>query len=133
MFALGFNVDTAVYVMNPNGTDVKEVPRCFGCNQTEWFPDGSRIAYLQAGGIYVVNADGSGRRLVARTNSRFGWFSLSPDGSTFAYVGGRGPGYNRYRYYNRYLYVVNVDSSGRKVVAHSSTLRYWAPEWRPAG
>jgi protease-4 len=43
------------------------------------------------------------------------------------------PGYDRYRYYNRYLYVVNVDGSGRRMVTHASTIRYWSPSWQPVG
>ena len=53
----------------------------------QWSPDGSRIAYLDAGGaLWVVHANGTGRqRLAARSPLRSPWFvAWSPDGKSVA-------------------------------------------------
>jgi Tol biopolymer transport system component len=133
VIAPGFNVFHKLIVVRPDGTGAHVLPACSGgpgrsasgCGWVTWLPDGKHLAYTQGPNLYVIDADGSGRVLVARTHSRFPEFAVSPDGSTIAYVDGRGQDYNRD------LYVVGVDGSGRRLVAHSSTLRYWNPTWRP--
>ena len=60
-------------------------------DQIEWSPDGAHIAImndLQPGGgrLYVVNADGSGVR-VLRDNYEPGGLAWSPDGRSIAYAG----------------------------------------------
>jgi Tol biopolymer transport system component len=50
-----------------------------------WSPDGARLAYLSATSLWVMNADGSGKRQAAAVAS--GGASWSPDGGSLAYVG----------------------------------------------
>jgi Tol biopolymer transport system component len=47
-----------------------------------WSPDGSRLAFQAAGGIWVIGADGSGRKKVIPNGENPSW---SPDGSRIAY------------------------------------------------
>lgn len=42
----------------------------------DWSPDGSMLGYYGAGGIWVVNRDGTGRRLLVATSGGHGGFSL---------------------------------------------------------
>jgi Tol biopolymer transport system component len=105
-------------VMNADGTGVRSL--CRGCTFA-WFPDGSKIGFDQAGRISVAEADGSHPRTVVARSRRYENFSISPDGSTIAYVGR-----------NR-LYAANSDGTARRLVAHSRTVQYSAPSWRPTG
>src|SRR5204863_2716071 len=49
-----------------------------------WAPDGRRVAFTGAKGLAVMNADGSGRRVLG-----YGWEpSWAPDGRTIVYIAG---------------------------------------------
>jgi len=52
-----------VYVMDADGSDVHEVTGDGGLSP-RWSRDGKRIAYTLAGGIAIVNADGSGNEII---------------------------------------------------------------------
>jgi eukaryotic-like serine/threonine-protein kinase len=55
-----------------------------------WSPDGSRLAYATADGLYVAQADGTlGRRILAMAEGRIDGPRWSPDGSSlrFTFVG----------------------------------------------
>jgi len=59
---------TEIFVMNADGTEVRQLTSSGGgvIGSVTWSPDGTRIAFAQeaAGGAVVMNADGSGARLV---------------------------------------------------------------------
>jgi Tol biopolymer transport system component len=54
-----------------------------------WSPDGSRIAFVAEGHVFVVHADGSGLRRITSGPGIDQWPTWSPDGSTIAYSSGR--------------------------------------------
>jgi Tol biopolymer transport system component len=77
-----------LYVMRADGTHVRRLTHDRNCylNPT-WAPDGKRIAYDVWGGpatagIWTMNLDGSGRRLLTDKGASPAW---SPDGSTIAF------------------------------------------------
>ena len=96
-----------------------------------WSPDGSKIAYtsLSASGVFVMNADGSGKRRVTPAPGGVGWITWSPDGrrilfSTTAFSGADT------------LDVVDTDGSGLRTVlprSPSSGGAGYAPAWAPDG
>src|SRR5262245_36301295 len=72
--------------------------------------------------LYVVNADGSDKRLVARSRTQFGGWPVawSPDGQTIAFIG-------------ESLFFVNADGSGKRNVARELGLVDQLPVWSPDG
>ncbi len=55
---------TSIYVMNADGGDLVRLTRGSGDVSPRWSPDGERIAFSQAGNLAVMNADGSGIKIV---------------------------------------------------------------------
>jgi TolB protein len=113
-----------------------------------WSRDLRKLAFVQERGpergypvygrysdVYVINADGSGRRQLTRSSQNDGDPVWSPDGRRLAFVrvvGGLAD-----------LYVVNADGSGLRRLAHIGAGRmgrgyYWFdyysnPAWSPDG
>jgi Tol biopolymer transport system component len=89
----GFPGRADIYTMNSRGGDFRRLTKGPGdAAFPTWSPDGRRIAFNwtlhwasqgAARGIYVMNADGSGRRLLARAG--WGVPTWSPDGSRIAF------------------------------------------------
>jgi hypothetical protein len=97
----------------------------------DWSPDGSRLAYVEFGlssfprphgSIYVMKADGSGRRLLrtgtAYSDSSPSW---SPTGTRIAYSTRRNG--------RSSVYVIGLDGSHRRLLVTRAS----APAWSPSG
>jgi TolB protein len=81
-----------------------------------WSPDGRRIAFVSlrdGKALYVMNADGSGLRIVARVE-RFAW---SPEGRRIVFGDGG-------------VHVVNADGSGQRTLTRSGNAPAWSPDGR---
>ena len=79
----------SLFVVNADGTGLRQVTNDITVADPEWSPDGTRFAFGGGPGsdIFVVNADGSGRRnLTATEISNAGNPSWSPDGTRIAYA-----------------------------------------------
>jgi TolB protein len=96
----------------------------------DWSPDGKKIAFWRVGdqgiptpeaGLYVMNADGSGQRRLARNNL---WGALwSPDGRKLAFAGNSSGRLD--------VYVVNADGSGLRRLTRVSWVGFsWSPDGR---
>jgi len=109
-----------------------------------WSPDGRKIAFVGDGKIYVMNADGSGKRRLTptrnaapgfRPDSRPAW---SPDGRKIAFQTLRhaGPGACSDGHpsadCNWEIYVMNADGSGQRRLTHSPGMDL-DPTWSPDG
>jgi len=105
-----------------------------------WSPDGARIAfrlYNDQAGLYVMNRNGSGLRLVAdatgersdstdQFNSSFAW---SPDGSRIAFISPDLPSPPPSNPRNGRLYVVDVENGGVQVlIERASGSVAWSPD-----
>ncbi len=130
---------TNIYTMSFNGTNVRPltvIPD--GAGGVSWSPDGKKIVFSHARrtynikpNIYVMNADGSNKRLLTDERSIPGDalsdFSpaFSPNGRTIVFT--RGRGYSDYA-----LYKVNVDGSNFGPL-FQSTKQASNPSWSPDG
>ena len=80
-----------LYVMNPDGSDVKRITRTSGSESSYcWIDGGKKIAFIYApdgvAQVWVMNADGSGRKQVTDLEKGVSGFLLSPDESKMLLV-----------------------------------------------
>ncbi len=121
-----------IYVMNPDGTDVKYLtPIIHKLDdyylRISWSPDRSKILFGSDGQPYAINADGTGKEPALPTTLFGEGFCWSPDGTKIAYhswdVGERAD-----------IYVINTDGTGKTRLTHTPTLvDDWYPAWSPDG
>jgi Tol biopolymer transport system component len=103
--------------MNADGTDQRRLSEgcCF-----DWSPDGRKIAFA-SDGIYVINVDGTGLRLLVKSEARLCCdLDWSPDGRRIAFTGWRGG-----------IHVTRADGAGttRLTAGYDSSPR-WSPDGR---
>jgi TolB protein len=114
-----------IYVANAGVGGLRKLPHTAWAGDPVWSRDGRQIAFnsgLTLGGIYLMNADGSGgRRVVAAGDPPIGRFDWSPDGQSIAFEQADGPHYPR-------IYVMGADGSGRRWLADGTR-----PLWSPRG
>ncbi len=84
-----------------------------------WSPDGSQIAFAAEGAIYIVNSDGTERRLVVPAPAAAPSWSPAGDEILFSRSGD--------------LYVVQLDGSGLTRLTESDLRNETFPRWSPDG
>jgi Tol biopolymer transport system component len=107
--------DLEIYTTTADGSSVKPLTsNAVGDLQPSWAPDGTRLAFVRMHGpssdIWVMNADGSGQRLVTPNGFDPAW---TPDGkrivfSRFRYVEPTAEPYS--------IYAVTVSSGGEQML-----------------
>jgi TolB protein len=116
----------SIWVMNPDGSGQTMIAETTAGSDLAWSPDGTRLAFSDAGGIYVVNADGSGETRIPGTTRDDQAPAWSPDGTKVAMrsLGNISKGEGG-------IAVINVDGSGRRWL--TDDLSDGEPTWSPDG
>ena len=130
---IAYGKETGLLLMNADGSRKRQLTqvnrRHAWAGDPSWSPDGKRITFGTGDGvIFVVNADGTGKRRLTHWTGGGGpvW---SPHGDLIAFAGGS-PGH-RYGY----IYVLNADRSGGRVRlvtrhAYNESGFAWSPNGR---
>lgn len=108
----------SVGVINADGTGRRKVT---DGSDPAWSPDGRRIAFEDGGAIWVVDANGSGRRRVVRNGDAPAW---SPTGRVIAFTRKRGS--------NVDIFVVGTSGTRLRRLT-SAPGKDDEPEWAPSG
>lgn len=95
---------TIIYTNNNNLYD----------NPVTWSPDGAKIAFTEAGGIFTINADGSGKTLVTSEGHTPSW---SPDGQSIVFESRDDTDSN--------VAIVSVDGTNRRLVTNFTNNDLW--------
>lgn len=86
-----------IYVMNADGSNVRQLTFDNGSDWPDWSNDGSRITYTRNDDIYVIDADGNGQPINLTNSPEKDWKSnWSPDGKRIAWLSGSGPNWNAF-------------------------------------
>ncbi len=126
-FARGSDQGADLWTIDLDGTGLTQLTQSPKWDELPtWSPDGGRIAFLREGGVYVVNADGSGVAVVADLPNvdpfQPQW---SPDGTQLSFEANNGHDYD--------IYLVNADGSGLTATADDPNLDENWPVWSPDG
>jgi Ca2+-binding RTX toxin-like protein len=118
-----------IYTITPGGT-AKRLTVSNGNSDPAYSPDGSRIAFVSTGNqIFVMNADGSGRRQVSTTPTAKMEPTWSSDGSRIAYVSNS---FDVDGQTDLEIWAINADGTGRTQLT-SNTFPDTQPAWSPLG
>jgi uncharacterized repeat protein (TIGR01451 family) len=125
-----------IWVMNADGSDPQQLTTMgagASASGPTWSPDGSKIAYEAAGGISVMNADGTGQTLITPGDSTAQQPAWSPDGFRIAFLTLRHDG-SDWTTFNWELYVMNADGSGQtRLTSTPVRVHDSHPAWSPDG
>src|SRR2546426_234718 len=121
--------DFDIYVMNADGSGVTQVTHNT-INEFDpiWSPNGQQIAFGRISGccaaaVVVINADGSGERVLADNGFPGAW---SPDGRRFVFSSTRDGG-------DIDIFVMNADGTGVTQLTHNDFIADDDPVWSPDG
>ena len=114
-----------IYTMDTDGSGLKRVTQSPENDLwPSWSPDGKQIAFEESDRIYVINADGTGRRPLTltapgRLDRRPSW---SPDGSKILFVSTLSG--------NADLYTMNPDGTDQRPLTSNPGVDT-SPSWSP--
>ena len=99
-----------IYVMNADGSNVRQLTFENGSNWPDWSHDGSRITYTSNDDVFVINADGSGQSINITNNpEKDAQSTWSPDGKKIAWIS------------NRTIFVMDADGSNIRQLTKEGT------------
>ena len=127
---LGKGFPLAIFIMNSDGSDNKQITPYAYFSYLSWSPDGESFTFMSCCpyGIYVMNIDGSENHLIIEEKYDFPIMpSWSPDGEYIAFTANRdGPEHNTD------IYIMRKDGTEiHRLTDHPARDR--RPAWSPDG
>lgn len=110
------SLDSAVWIVEANARQGRKLVDKWQVFFTNWSPDGSHVAYLYEGGIWVVRDDGSDDRRVPLEAAVWMLPRWSPDGETLAVTTGT------YQDTNDVI-LVGLDGTNPRTIAQGAVAR----------
>lgn len=110
-----------IYVMNSDGSNVRQLTFGLWTGQARWSPDGNKLVYAYDAYVAVMNADGSNKTIILTLSCcpGPGLGSWSPDGNNIVFIDP-----------NAQIYKMNSDGSNRiRLTNNSASDR--EPSWSP--
>lgn len=121
-----------IHVIDPAGGTATNLTRSDGNSDPAYSPDGSKIAFVSGGtggnDIFVMNADGTGRKQLPSTGSADSQPAWSPDGEKIAFVSNT---FALDGQQDQEIWVTNVDGTNPAPVtdtSYSETRPAWSPD-----
>jgi Tol biopolymer transport system component len=115
---------SAIFVVRPDGTGLRSLtPDGTSESNPVWSPDGRKILFSKPEGLYVMDAQGSGKIKLADDAGGYTW---SSDGRMIAYVVSRHVGQDIFED----LWVMHADGSNKLQLAANATNPSWSPDGR---
>jgi Tol biopolymer transport system component len=116
-----------IFVMNDDGTEVKQLTKKGQCYDAHFTPNGKSIVFSHIEGnnfdIWKMNADGSGQTNVTNTSDNLEDYPVvSPDGKRIAYLFAWPGGFE--------IYTMKMDGSDRKPITSREIdlMPAWSPD-----
>jgi Tol biopolymer transport system component len=135
--------ESHLYVVDPDGSNVRQLTRTNGDGQPSWSPDGSAVAFRRwsnvgcerphedCARIWIVGSDGTHAHPLTPRSQRSEEPDWSPDGTRIAYVRWRD---DRNPFANATgIYVVRADGTGARPLTEGpgdATNPVWSPDGR---
>ena len=117
----------AIFTVRPDGSGLTNLTPVGGFERDPvWSPDGRKILFAKDDDLYVMQADGSGRVLVARGDAEVTGYSWSPDGRMIAFTQA---GLLNDVFFEE-LWVMAADGSGQLRLVEDGAGPSWSPDSR---
>ena len=117
----------AIFTVRPDGSGLRNLtPRGEFERNPVWSPDGRKILFAREADLYVMQADGTGRVLIAPGSAEGGGYNWSPDGSMIAFT----PSGLFGDVFIQELWVMGADGSNPRRLAAEGSSPTWAPDSR---
>jgi TolB protein len=118
-----------LYVMNADGTGLRQVTSGARSSAPTWSPDGTQLAFVRSQGkeLVVIDDDGTDARVIANEIGYYQLPSWSPDGRWIAFQSSPDPSNERV---TPAVYVVRPDGTDIRRLTDASTSEGY-PAWSP--
>jgi Tol biopolymer transport system component len=120
--------DGDIYVMNANGTHIRQLTHGLSASAPAWSPNGSQIAFIEGQGqaLAIVDTNGSHQHTIAHGRGYYESPAWSPSGHAIAYESG--PDWSTHA-----IYTIRPNGAGERRLTPALGPAGGRPAWSPNG